>query len=87
MKRSQAWPGKIADPKAAPTPCPSRKKLMHSVLFFGTHDYAWISETDIKPYKAFKQQLNKGKSAQFKVGDQLPRNKSYKNLNLTRILT
>ena len=68
MNRAQAWPGKIDDPKNAPTECPARKKVMFLVFFFGTHNYAWIPETHIKSYEAHKQKMNKGKSVQFKVG-------------------
>ena len=40
---------------------------MHCVFFFGTHNYAWIMETDLKPYMAFKETLNRDKkSANFK---------------------
>ncbi len=40
---------------------------MHCVFFFGTHDYAWIMETDLKPYLEFKETLNRDKkSANFK---------------------
>merc|ERR1719264_481650 len=39
---------------------------MHCVFFFGTHDYAWITDTDIKPYQEFKDKLNTKKSASFR---------------------
>ena len=38
---------------------------MHCVFFFGTHDFAWIPDTDIKPYQEFKDKLNTKKSASF----------------------
>jgi hypothetical protein len=36
---------------------------MHCVFFFGTHDYAWIMETDLKPYMEFKETLNRDKKS------------------------
>ena len=36
---------------------------MHCVFFFGTHNYAWIMETDLKPYLEFKETLNRDKKS------------------------
>ena len=36
---------------------------MHCVFFFGTHDYAWIMETDLKPYMEFKETLTRDKKS------------------------
>ena len=36
---------------------------MHCVFFFGTHDYAWIMETDLKPYLEFKETLTRDKKS------------------------
>lgn len=40
---------------------PAMKKMMHCVYFFGTHDYAWILEPDLKPYMEFREKLAGGK--------------------------
>ena len=36
---------------------------MHCVFFFGSHNYGWIMETDLKPYMAFKETLNRDKKS------------------------
>jgi hypothetical protein len=36
---------------------------MHCVFFFGTHNHAWIMETDLKPYMEFKETLNRDKKS------------------------
>lgn len=64
MKGFSAWPGKIDLPTTG-MKRPVMKKMMHCVFFFGTHDYAWIVDTDIKPYQEFKEKLNTKKSASF----------------------
>ncbi len=38
-------------------------KVMHCVFFFGSHNYAWIMETDLKPYLEFKETLNRDKKS------------------------
>ncbi|PSN37674.1 putative oxidoreductase GLYR1, partial [Blattella germanica] len=47
---------------------PSGKKLgQHCIFFFGTNNYAWIEESQIKPYLQFKEALEKtSKSGAFK---------------------
>ena len=46
---------------------------MHWVFFFGTHDFAWIPDTDVKPYQEFREKLNtKKKGASFQVRDAIP---------------
>ena len=66
MKGFSAWPGKIALPPDG-MKRPAMKKVMHCVHFFGTHDYAWIMEPDLKPYVDFRDKLagGKKKSASF----------------------
>lgn len=66
MKGFAAWPGKIDMPTDS-MKRPAVKKEIHCVFFFGTHDYAWILDGDLKPYREFKDMLNKKKaSASFK---------------------
>ena len=62
MKGFSAWPGKIDMPPEG-MKRPTIKKVMHCVFFFGTHDYAWIPETDIKPYSEFKKALTTSKKS------------------------
>ena len=62
MKGFSAWPGKI-DMPTDNMKRPAVKKVMHCVFFFGTHDYAWILDGDLKPYKEFKDLLNKKKAS------------------------
>ena len=33
---------------------PAIKKQMHCVYFFGTNDFAWIEEFNVKDYQQFK---------------------------------
>ena len=33
------------------------KKLLHCVKFFGTYDFGWLSEQDVKPYYIFRDTL------------------------------
>ncbi len=65
MKGFSAWPGKIDIPKEG-MKRPAMKKMMYCVFFFGTHDYAWILDHDLKPYKEFKETFNTKKSGNFK---------------------
>ena len=64
MKGFSAWPGKIDNP-STDIKRPITQKVMHCVFFFGTHDYAWITDTDINPYQEFKEKFNTKKSASF----------------------
>ena len=66
MKGFSAWPGKIVMPPDG-MKRPAMKKVLHCVFFFGSHDFAWILDHDLKPYLQFKQTLNSNKkSASFK---------------------
>lgn len=42
---------------------PAIKKQMHCVNFFGTNDYAWIEESNIKDYLSYKSALVKPKQS------------------------
>jgi len=62
VKGYSAWPGKIELPPDG-MKRPAMKKVMHCVHFFGTHDFAWIMEPDLKPYAEFREKLAGGKKA------------------------
>ena len=65
MKGFSAWPGKIVMPPDG-MKRPAMKKVLHCVFFFGSHDFAWIMDHDLKPYQEFKQALNVKKTGSFK---------------------
>ena len=56
MKGFPAWPGKIVVPPDD-LKRPNAKKLLHCVQFFGTHDFGWLMEQDVKPYDKFRDGL------------------------------
>lgn len=60
MKGFSPWPGRVVVP---PTEVkrPAIKKELHCVHFFGSNDFAWIEETNMKPYEAFKETLDREK--------------------------
>lgn len=60
VKGYSAWPGKIELPPDG-MKRPAMKKVMHCVHFFGTHDFAWIMEPDLKPYVEYREKLAGGK--------------------------
>jgi len=62
MKGFSPWPGKVCLP---PSDCkrPAVKKQMHCVMFFGTNDYAWIEEVNMKDYAKFKNTFVKPKQS------------------------
>lgn len=62
MKGFSPWPGKVCLP---PSDCkrPAVKKQMHCVMFFGTNDYAWIEEVNMKDYAKFKSTFVKPKQS------------------------
>ncbi|XP_063832043.1 cytokine-like nuclear factor N-PAC isoform X2 [Ostrinia nubilalis] len=66
MKGFSPWPGRVA----IPTPelkLPKKATNVQCIYFFGTNNYAWIEENNIKPYQEFKEQLIKScKTAAFK---------------------
>ena len=37
------------------------KKMMHCIEFFGSHDFAWVLEPDVKPYVEFRETLTANK--------------------------
>lgn len=72
MKGYSPWPSRIAEPSESALKPPSNQKgskPSHLVYFFGSHDFAWISEEHIKPYQEFKDKNKNGcKKARFKDG-------------------
>lgn len=72
MKGYCPWPSRIAEPsESSLKPQNNQKgaKPSHLVYFFGSNNFAWLSEEHIKPYDEFKDKNKNGsKSAQFKEG-------------------
>jgi len=62
MKGFSPWPGKVVI-NPSDIKRPAIKKVMHCVNFFGTGDFAWIEETNMKPYEEYKDQLTKDKKS------------------------
>jgi len=44
---------------------------MHCVFFFGSYDYGWLPESDLKPYKEFKSKMNTTKKSIQKAIDEI----------------
>jgi hypothetical protein len=59
MKGHPSWPGKIVIPPED-LKRPIMKKLLHCVKFFGTHDFGWMAEQEVKPYQQFRDALMGG---------------------------
>ncbi|XP_012273694.1 putative oxidoreductase GLYR1 homolog [Orussus abietinus] len=68
MKGFSPWPGRVSNPsKDLKKPSNTKKGPVQCIFFFGTNNYAWIEETNIKPYHEFKDTLVKSnKSGGFK---------------------
>lgn len=67
MKGFSPWPGRITSPQKDHKRPVSKKGPCQFVFFFGTKNFAWIEENNIKPYLAHKEELVKAnKSAPFK---------------------
>ncbi|XP_018027687.1 putative oxidoreductase GLYR1 homolog, partial [Hyalella azteca] len=65
MKGFSPWPGKVVEPNSN-VKKPSKKNC-HFVFFFGSGDYAWIENANLKPFFAFRERLVKAnKTAPFK---------------------
>jgi len=70
MKGFSAWPGKVELPPEH-LKRPITKKVMHCVFFFGSYDYGWLPESDLKPYKEFKSKMNTTKKSIKKAIDEI----------------
>lgn len=72
MKGYAPWPSRIAEPSESSLRLPNNQKgAKHSYLvyFFGSNNYAWITEENIKPYEEFKEKNKNGaKTIHFKEG-------------------
>ncbi|XP_052130777.1 cytokine-like nuclear factor N-PAC [Frankliniella occidentalis] len=67
MKGFSPWPGRITAPQKDHKKPVSKKGPCQFVFFFGTKNFAWIEEVNIKPYLSHKEELVKAnKSAPFK---------------------
>ncbi|XP_017778547.1 PREDICTED: putative oxidoreductase GLYR1 homolog [Nicrophorus vespilloides] len=66
MKGFCPWPGRIAKPQSY-IKKPAKKMNIQCVYFYGTNNYAWIDDANIKPYEQYKEKLiNSSKSTAFK---------------------
>ena len=68
MKGFSPWPGKVYETRCnisiqifyqvcmppSDIKRPAIKKQMHCVNFFGTNDFAWIEENNMKDYEQYK---------------------------------
>ncbi|XP_046639132.1 putative oxidoreductase GLYR1 homolog [Daphnia pulicaria] len=60
MKGFSPWPGKIANPpKDLKRISKPSGKTASCVFFFGTDNFAWIEDFNIKPYHEYKEQFTK----------------------------
>lgn len=70
MKGFCPWPGKLVDPASTSLRKPPghvQNKTSYCVYFFGTNNFAWITEDAIKPYAEYKEQnIKSSKSKGFK---------------------
>lgn len=68
MKGFSPWPGRISEPPAELRRLSVKKSMpVRCIFFFGSNNYAWIEESQIKPYLEFKEKLlSSCKSAGFK---------------------
>ncbi|XP_073954270.1 nucleosome-destabilizing factor isoform X2 [Choristoneura fumiferana] len=67
MKGFSPWPGRVALPPPELSKPPKKSVTVQCIYFFGTNNYAWIEDNNIKPYQEFKEQLIKScKTAAFK---------------------
>ncbi|XP_066592547.1 cytokine-like nuclear factor N-PAC [Prorops nasuta] len=68
MKGFSPWPGRVSNPsKDLKRPANAKKGPIQCIFFFGTNNYAWIEESNIKPYQEYKETLiRSSKSGAFK---------------------
>ncbi|XP_051175503.1 cytokine-like nuclear factor N-PAC [Leptopilina boulardi] len=68
MKGFSPWPGRVSIPsKDLKKPTNPKKGPVQCIFFFGSNNYAWIEEANIKPYHEFKETLVKSsKTSGFK---------------------
>ncbi|XP_055612460.1 cytokine-like nuclear factor N-PAC [Uranotaenia lowii] len=68
MKGFSPWPGRISQPPPELRRIVVKKNSpVRCIFFFGSNNYAWIEESQIKPYLEFKEKLiSSCKSAGFK---------------------
>lgn len=72
MKGYCPWPSRIANPNESTLKNNDKTKTnkpSYLVYFFGSNNFAWMSEDTIKPYEEFKEKNKNGaKNVQFKQG-------------------
>ncbi|CRL00964.1 CLUMA_CG014453, isoform A [Clunio marinus] len=65
MKGFPAWPGRVVEPNDSLQKLQKAEKSK-CIYFFGSHNHAWIEDSNIKPYNESKDQmlkLGKGKAS------------------------
>uniref|UniRef100_A0A1B6GI18 Cytokine-like nuclear factor N-PAC n=1 Tax=Cuerna arida TaxID=1464854 RepID=A0A1B6GI18_9HEMI len=66
MKGFPPWPGRVSNPPKD-LKRPASKKASHCIYFFGSENYGWIEESNLKPYEQYKEALIRAnKSGAFK---------------------
>ncbi|XP_054256835.1 cytokine-like nuclear factor N-PAC isoform X4 [Macrosteles quadrilineatus] len=56
MKGFPPWPGRVSNPPKD-LKRPASKKASHCIYFFGSENYGWIEESNLKPYEQYKEAL------------------------------
>ncbi|XP_075235284.1 nucleosome-destabilizing factor [Lycorma delicatula] len=59
MKGFPPWPGRVSNPPKDLKKPGGKKGATHCIFFFGSKNYAWIEESNLKPYFDFKETLVK----------------------------
>lgn len=67
MKGFSPWPGMVVDPPHNIVKGPRKGVPSQCIFFFGTKNYAWIEDVNIKPYLEYRDDLIKtSKSSNFR---------------------
>lgn len=67
MKGYTPWPGRVTEPPPDVKKSKKPNNPAQCIFFFGSNNYAWIEESQLKPYDQFKDKLkNASKSGAFK---------------------
>ncbi|XP_003426984.1 putative oxidoreductase GLYR1 homolog isoform X2 [Nasonia vitripennis] len=60
MKGFSPWPGRVSTPLAnMKKPANPKKGPIYCIFFFGSENYGWIDESNIKPYQEHKEACRK----------------------------
>lgn len=67
MKGFPPWPGRVSDPPKDSKRTP-KKGTSQWIFFFGSKNFGWIENSNIKPYLQFKESLSKANKTQAFIG-------------------